>query len=183
MKHREAGWPPPHGASPVAVPAGLHWDAVRVRESYGLEAVRRLGAACGAVIGDARGGVLYWLVRAGDEAEWGALPARAGVRLLGTGCWVTVPGAHRTRPPGPYWAVPYGGGRRLTDATLLHTALAHVLARGGGTGTGAARPGPDRTVDGTRAGTRADGTGAGGIGADRAGVDGGGIVGSERRAQ
>lgn len=81
MKHREAGWPPPHGASPVAVPAGLHWDAVRVRESYGLEAVRRLGAACGAVIGDARGGVLYWS-GPGTRRNGARCP-----RVRGFGCW------------------------------------------------------------------------------------------------
>ncbi|MDJ1134430.1 hypothetical protein [Streptomyces iconiensis] len=93
-------WQTPWGPVAVAVPAGVHWDAVRVADGYGDEVVRRLGDACGAVIGDARGGVLYWLVATSGGTDWAASPARAEVRHLSVACW--VPGTGRTGPPGPY---------------------------------------------------------------------------------
>lgn len=117
------------GTAPKAVPAGVYWDAVRAPAGLGREAVRWLGEACGAVIGDPRGGVLYWLVATGGGgADWAALPASAEVRHLSVACWVTVPGAARFAPPGPYWAVPYDSEHRLTDAELLRSALGAAVS-------------------------------------------------------
>lgn len=116
-------WLPPWGLVATTVPAGVHWDAVRAPAGYGYEAVQWLGAACGAVIGDSRGGVLYWLVATGGRADWDAFPASAEVRQLSVACWVTVPGTGRFAPPGPYWVVPHNPQHPLTDDVLLHAAL------------------------------------------------------------
>ncbi|SER51225.1 hypothetical protein [Streptomyces qinglanensis] len=120
-------WSPPVHAPFALLPVGVWWDAVRVPYARGWGVVRTLGEACGAVIGDPHRSWLYWLVPPGG----GGLPAREGeVVRLSVACWLPVPARTRTEPPGPYWAVPYGGadGRGLTDPLRLRAALADGAA-------------------------------------------------------
>ncbi|MBO8197593.1 hypothetical protein [Streptomyces smyrnaeus] len=111
-------WSPPTHAPFALMPAGVWWDAVRVPYAPGWSVVRRLGEACGGVIGDPYRSWLYWLVPPGSEG----FPARDGAVRLSVACWLPVPARERTGPPGPYWAVPY---ERLTDAHRLRAALSH----------------------------------------------------------
>ncbi|MDQ0693576.1 hypothetical protein [Streptomyces sp. W4I9-2] len=80
--------------------AGKEWDAVRTDRFLGLQAVDRLGAAAGPVIVEPA--AVYFLVPAGGTKAWD-LPQSKG---LGTGHYVVLPAADRTRPPGPYWLLP-----------------------------------------------------------------------------
>ncbi|MEU2719853.1 hypothetical protein [Streptomyces smyrnaeus] len=60
-------WSPPTHAPFALMPAGVWWDAVRVPYAPGWSVVRRLGEACGGVIGDPYRSWLYWLVPPGSE--------------------------------------------------------------------------------------------------------------------
>ncbi|MFD8965954.1 DUF6415 family natural product biosynthesis protein [Streptomyces sp. NPDC059568] len=116
-------WAPPAGTAVVLVGAGRYWDAVRVRTDVGERVIRRLGGNSGAVIQDMYGAALYWLVAPGTADKW-ALPSEQVVPL-GVATFVVVPPAHFTDTSRRIrWAVPLTATRYLTDAELLHGALA-----------------------------------------------------------
>jgi hypothetical protein len=119
-------WSPPAGGTVELTPAGRAWDAVRVPTGIGLSAIARLGDDSGAVIEDASGGILYWLVAPGATAAW-ELP-EPFVEVRGDASYVAVPplwrteGHHRLR-----WIVPLTRTCYLTDPEPLHTALAAAI--------------------------------------------------------
>ncbi|AXK35894.1 hypothetical protein DVA86_28010 [Streptomyces armeniacus] len=104
--------------------AGVAWDAVKAPAYLGDRALSRLGEGSGAVIRDGWSHHLYWLVRTGSAVGWDLLP----VTVLGAATYVAVPPAGRTRSFGVHWALPPTADRRLTDAALLHDALAAAVA-------------------------------------------------------
>ncbi|MFD8964963.1 DUF6415 family natural product biosynthesis protein [Streptomyces sp. NPDC059568] len=120
-------WAPPTGTAVVLVAAGRYWDAVRVRTNVGERVIKRLGGNGGAVIQDMYGAALYWLVAPGTTDMW-ALPPEQVVPL-GVATFVAVPPAHFTdRSRRLRWAVPLTATRYLTDAELLHGALAAEIS-------------------------------------------------------
>ncbi|MYZ40047.1 MULTISPECIES: DUF6415 family natural product biosynthesis protein [unclassified Streptomyces] len=120
-------WTPPTGTSVVLVAAGRYWDAVRVRTNVGERVIKRLGGSSGAVIQDSYGSALYWFVAPGSTDMW-ALPSKQVVPL-GVATFVAVPPAHFTdRSRRIRWAVPLTARRYLTEAELLHDALATEIA-------------------------------------------------------
>ncbi|WP_326694751.1 DUF6415 family natural product biosynthesis protein [Streptomyces sp. NBC_01766] len=121
-----APWSPPQGASVDLVATGKYWDAVRVATGLGRCVVDRLGPQCGAVIEDAYGMVLYWLIEPGAADAW-ELPQHT-VGVLGPHTYVAVPPVGRTSAPGLHWAVPVSPLCYLTDPELLHAALTAEIA-------------------------------------------------------
>ncbi|MFE1958908.1 DUF6415 family natural product biosynthesis protein [Streptomyces sp. NPDC059479] len=120
-------WAPPAGTAVVLVAAGRYWDAVRVRTDVGERVIKRLGNNSGAVIQDSYGAALYWLVAPGTADAWD-LPSEQVVPL-GAATFVAVPPAHFTDTSRRIrWAVPLTAERYLTDAELLHDALAAEIA-------------------------------------------------------
>jgi hypothetical protein len=117
-------WMRQDGAQARLLPAGRWWDAVRVPLGLGSHAMRHLGDETGAVITDGYGRILYWLIRPGTAADW-RLPE---VQVLGAGCHVVVPPAHRTTGPGPHWRVPPARDHECTSAPALHSALRASLS-------------------------------------------------------
>lgn len=115
-------WLPPSGGTVELVAAGRAWDAVRVPSRIGLAVIERLGDDSGAVIQDASGGILYWLVRPGAADDW-ELP-QLFVEICGDASYVAVPPVgriedhHRLR-----WIVPLTRTCYLTDPELLHAVL------------------------------------------------------------
>lgn len=120
-------WTPPPGPDAELTEAGVWWDAVRVPGYLGDRVLERLGDAGGAVIRDPQAHRLHWLVTPGAADGW-RIPDVAGVHVLGAASWVSVPPAGRLCSAGPHWAVPVTAGCGLTDADLLHRALAGVVA-------------------------------------------------------
>ncbi|KUJ69338.1 hypothetical protein ACZ90_12700 [Streptomyces albus subsp. albus] len=103
---------------------GHAWDAVRVPDELGIRALHRLKDGSGAVIGDAIGRCLYWLIPPGTADGW-QLP---GIQVLNAGPpgvlrFVEVPPAGMVCGPGPHWVVPYQTDAYLTSAEQLHEAL------------------------------------------------------------
>jgi len=115
----------PAGRTVSMQPAGQWWDAVRVPRPIALEALGRLGNRSGAVIEDQGGGILYWLVPAGQTADW-QMPETASITVLGTSSHVAVPGPQRMA--GPHWRIPPTRSTALTDPRQLHDALARAVA-------------------------------------------------------
>lgn len=109
-----AGWKPPTEIETQR--AGVHWDAIRIREPLATSVLAALGNRTGAVIEDTLGGpTWYWLVPAGTADTWDV----AGSDALGAACWVTVPGPQtrgRIRWRVPPTATLLTGPRLLTDA-------------------------------------------------------------------
>jgi hypothetical protein len=101
-------------------PAGEWWDAVRVPRSLGEPVLTALGPACGAVIEDPGGALLYFLVQPGQAAHW-QMPPNSGVLVQGAATYLAVPGPQRTA--GPHWRVPPTQTRCLTDGYQLHAVL------------------------------------------------------------
>ncbi|QXE36224.1 hypothetical protein KQY30_20225 [Streptomyces sp. GMY02] len=126
MDEPAEAWQPPLTAVEL-VGAGRYWDAVRVRSAIGMRIIQRLGDGCGAVIEDWHGRVLYWLVPCGTADEWD-LPA-SQVQPLGIATFVAVPPAQFTDTSRRLrWIRPLTDTRYLTDAELLHDALAAEIA-------------------------------------------------------
>lgn len=114
-------WSPPTGDIVQLVATGRFWDAVSVSFSIGLPVIKRLDN--GAVIHDASGGRLLWLIRPGAADTWD-LP-EPSVQIFRDSTCVAVPpvgrteGHHRLR-----WIVPLTRTCYLTDPELLRAALA-----------------------------------------------------------
>ncbi|WP_240677874.1 DUF7848 domain-containing protein [Actinacidiphila soli] len=87
----------PTGRLVAMRPAGQWWDAVRVPRSLGEPALTALGPACGAVIEDPGGALLYFLIQPGQAAHW-QMPPNSGVRVQGAATYLAVPGPQRTGP-------------------------------------------------------------------------------------
>ncbi|MFE2518621.1 hypothetical protein [Streptomyces mirabilis] len=114
----------PAGRTVSLRPAGKWWDAVRVPRVIGLEALGRSGGR-GAVMEDPGGGLLYWLVPAG-EASGRQTAEGARILVLGDTTHVAVPGPQRTS--GPRRRVPPTRSNTLTDPSRLHNASAQAAA-------------------------------------------------------
>jgi hypothetical protein len=108
------------------MPAGEHWDAVRLRPDMAGPVYRSM---CEATCGDP-GPVLlaasarhFWLVRPGGTQDW-TLP---GVVCLGSGAWITPVHGGRTQEPGPHWLIPPSPDGRLAPSALLHAVIRSVV--------------------------------------------------------
>ncbi|MYZ38320.1 MULTISPECIES: DUF6415 family natural product biosynthesis protein [unclassified Streptomyces] len=120
-------WAPPTGTTVELVGAGRYWDAVRVRADVGERVIKRLGDTSGAVIQDSYGSAFYWLVTPGAADAWD-FPSKQVVPL-GVATFVAVPPPHFTdRSRRLRWVVPPAVTRCLTNATLLHGALAAEIS-------------------------------------------------------
>jgi hypothetical protein len=111
----------PTGRTVAMRAAGEWWDAVRVPRYLGESVLTALGPACGAVIEDPSGALLYWLVPPGEAEGWQIQPG-SGVYVQGAATHLAVPGPQRTA--GPHWRVPPTRTRCLTDPVSLRRALA-----------------------------------------------------------
>ncbi len=119
-------WSPPNGDTVELTAAGRAWDAVRVPSGIGLSTIARLGDDSGAVIQDAFGGLLYWLVPPGADA-WEELP-QPFVEIRGNASYVAVPPVWHTEDYRRLrWIVPLTHTCYLTDPELLHAALAAAI--------------------------------------------------------
>lgn len=133
----DSPWLPPAGAGTELVPAGVWWDAVRVRLGIGERLLARLGPAAGAVLKDPCDHRLYLLTDPGATADWAFTSYAAEVQLLSTATWVAVPPRDRIRARGPYWLVPPDGIECcLTESGRLHAAVVGALAEVLGPRTG-----------------------------------------------
>ena len=120
---------PPRWAPPMStvalVEAGVHWDAVAVRQDLGLAALAVLDQESerrpGPVIWDVRGARLYFLITAGSDTIVDA-------RTLRRGTYVAVPGVDVVDPVGLCWIVPPAPDAPddLVDPGRLASALHHV---------------------------------------------------------
>jgi hypothetical protein len=108
-----------------AIQAGVWWDAIRVPQERGhraLSALRTSGTRPpGPVVADPHRAepCLYFLVPRTTAKHWNA----PGTRALGQSCYVVVPDAGRTEPPGLHWAVPPATDVPLTSPHELREAL------------------------------------------------------------
>ncbi|KRV48771.1 hypothetical protein AQ490_23150 [Wenjunlia vitaminophila] len=114
-----ARWTPPPGPGVTTVSAGGPWDCALIARTLAERVISRLGDRCGAVIADWDD--YYLLLPPGARPHLSSTPLEA--RVLERGYPVPVPPPHRRRPPGPYWRVPLGSGRFLTDPTRLRAAV------------------------------------------------------------
>ncbi|WP_406168329.1 hypothetical protein [Streptomyces sp. NBC_00996] len=115
----------PVGRTVSLRPAGQWWDAVRVPREIALVALGGLSRNTGAVIEDPGGGTLYWLVPAGQAADW-QMPEGARIAVLSEAAHLAVPGPQRTA--GPHWRIPPTRSNALMDPGQLHDALARAAA-------------------------------------------------------
>lgn len=112
--------------SPVALPAGVWWAAVRVNENDGravLERILRTAdlSQVGAVVGH-QGHWWFFVPATGTPPHW---PPNTCYR--GYGFFITVPPPHQhnAAPGDPYWArtADEASGRILTAPQVLRPAL------------------------------------------------------------
>jgi hypothetical protein len=119
-------WLPGDRRNSKLTAAGEHWDAVRVPRVWGDPVAQRLGSANGAIISDWE--ALYWLIPTGGADRWD-IPLGRGVRICGSGTWVSVPGLLCVGIP--HWRIlPTDVPDHLTSAALLYRALTAVLQDG-----------------------------------------------------
>ncbi|WP_059006442.1 hypothetical protein [Streptomyces specialis] len=111
----------PSGDLPQPYPCGVEWDAVSVGFVDGYRVVGMLGQRSGAVIEDAEGGRVTWLVKPGAAGGW-CLP---GVAVRGLGLRLLVPPLTPPKTAILRWAVRPGTGF-LTCHTALYGALVYV---------------------------------------------------------
>ncbi|MEU1622397.1 hypothetical protein ABZ479_34530 [Streptomyces sp. NPDC005722] len=101
-------------------PTGREWDAIRVQQTLGLEALRILGSRNGAVITDPVERTMYWrLVPAGTARAWNV----PDTLVLGVGHHIGVPPPRRTTGPGPNRQMCPGDDSLLTGPDALRAAL------------------------------------------------------------
>ncbi|MCX4974201.1 hypothetical protein [Streptomyces sp. NBC_00620] len=100
------------------VAAGAEWDAIKVSQTFALQALQRL-AEPGAVLVDPGGAVIYFFVAPGSTAGWEVPQTTA----LSETAYVVLPPDGRENPPGPYWLIPPSRGRLHTNLDALRAAL------------------------------------------------------------
>ncbi|MDT3400286.1 hypothetical protein RKE29_27350 [Streptomyces sp. B1866] len=114
-----------------AVPAGVWWDAVRVRQPAADQVLHLLRYAfpdpVGPVVADPGGAdpCLYFLVPRGAAERWDLPDGRA----LGQGSYLVLPCLSRARPPGTHWAEPPRPDPPTTDPSALRHALTLLAPR------------------------------------------------------
>ncbi len=106
------------------VAAGVEWDAIKVPRYAGLFALGKLTRP-GAVAVDPASAppVLYFLVPPQSTAGWDVPKTTA----LSLAAHVVLPALHREAPPGPYWLIAPGRGRRRTTTADLRRELLCVI--------------------------------------------------------
>ncbi|MFW6724343.1 hypothetical protein ACHZ98_30170 [Streptomyces sp. MAR4 CNY-716] len=120
--HRAAVTPGP-GCTSI-VEAGVEWDAIKVPRYAGLFALDKLTRP-GAVAVDPASAppVLYFLVPPQSTGGWD-VPLTTALSLA---AHVVLPSSHREAPPGPYWLIAPGRGRRCTRTADLRRELMRVI--------------------------------------------------------
>lgn len=98
---------------------GTDWDAIRMPRYLGLAAAEHLGDTLGTVIVEPGERRMYVLVPQGTAGRWDFPDTHA----LGADCYLPLPSASRSGPPGPYWLTPPGYRWTLTDPDDLRAAL------------------------------------------------------------
>lgn len=99
-------------------PAGVEWDAIRVGQFHGLQAIERIARPGAVAVHPASPRpFLYFLVPVGSAESWDVRQTIA----LGAAAHVALPLDTKRRPPGPYWLNPPSSG--LTAAAALRLAL------------------------------------------------------------
>ena len=126
MTTKALPWTPPDRGDVALLPAGLWWDAVRVAPTIGDRALSLLGDATGAVIQD-KYATLYWLIEVNTARSWHLRQVHVLASLVDEATYLGVPPATWTQRPGTHWRVPLAHDRYLTDAQLLHAALAQAV--------------------------------------------------------
>ncbi|MGV9266688.1 hypothetical protein ACWDRR_18750 [Kitasatospora sp. NPDC003701] len=102
----------------IRLPAGLHWEAIRVHQSDAVQALQLLDGGIGPVIANPYAQICFFLLDQFDE-PW---EATRTARLLRHGTVVAVPQWHVRSGRDVHWAVPPGRG--ATDPCDLREALA-----------------------------------------------------------
>ncbi|WP_180990875.1 hypothetical protein [Streptomyces malaysiensis] len=126
MTTRTLPWTPPPAVDVEALLVGKRWDAVSTAVSIGDRALQLLGNASGAVIQDDTHGKLYWLIGVDTARGWCLRHVRVLTALADETVLLGVPPTTWTDGHDPYWRVPLGPGRYLTDTQRLHEALAQA---------------------------------------------------------
>ncbi|MFJ1795349.1 hypothetical protein [Kitasatospora griseola] len=116
LRDRTPGWVPQVWTT--RLPAGRHWDAIRVHRPDALQALQLLGYGIGPVIANPYAQVHFFLLDQLHE-PW---EATRTARLLRHGTVIAVPQWHVRNGRDVHWAVPPGRG--ATDPDDLHEALA-----------------------------------------------------------
>ncbi|MFC1410525.1 hypothetical protein ACEZCY_14805 [Streptacidiphilus sp. N1-12] len=116
-------WWVQHPDEIAMIPAGVLFDAVKVRLALGDRMRAALGASSGPVFSDADNGTTYFLVPPGTAAVW---PADKEAACLGAEAWLWVPVPSRIQRTHSYWDTPPDGSGALHDPQALLDALATI---------------------------------------------------------
>ncbi|MEU9557210.1 hypothetical protein [Streptomyces fumanus] len=106
-------------------PAGRTWDAVRLPEQLGFDALDALARPPGAVLRAPHSRRVYFLVPPHTTTAWDLPPSAA----LSDNDHLVLPPAGLRRPPGPHWLIPPRPGRVHTPTEQLRTAVEAALGR------------------------------------------------------
>ncbi|MGA5135411.1 hypothetical protein ACPCTO_37220 [Streptomyces olivoreticuli] len=100
------------------------WDAVRIPSIWGRLTLSELGKESAAVIDDQLGHRYYWLISTGTTASW-QLPQGHDIKVLSTGCHITIPGILRKPPLS--WRITPTPHHILTDTNTLCHAITTAI--------------------------------------------------------